>query len=450
MATAIADTAIKPGYAGFLELCERIGFELEPFQRKIARAAFGPEREFLVLLARGNGKSRLVGTLAVHHLLTTPEPRVYVAAASRDQGTVVFEYARAAAEQLTDDIEVLQRELRTEDGYLRVLASDAPKLHGITPSLFVIDELHAFKDDSVYLAARTAMQKRPGARMVVISTAGQGADSPLGKLRRRALAGEDVRRKGALTDARGDSLRMLEWSVDPDTSLGNMRATKQANPASWLTPEGLREQRAALPELAYRRYHRNEWVGKIGSWLPAGAWQACAGNPVIELGERIWCGVDVGGSRADSAVVWVNEKLHVGVRIFSGEDAVLDVAAFLPELAERYSIGAIAYDPWHASQMALEWDQRGLEVITFPQHDGRMVPASQTLYDAIVEGRLVHPDDPDLNAHVAAAVAKHSRRGWRIDKAERSENIDGAVALAMAVDRALAPQPKPAEFLGWL
>jgi hypothetical protein len=73
----------------------------------------------------------------------------------------------------------------------------------------------------------------------------------------------------------------------------------------------------------------------------------------------------------------------------------------------------------------------------------------QTLYDAIVEQRLAHPDDPRLNAHVAAAVARHSRRGWRIDRAERGENIDAVVAMAMAVEIAAA-RPEPVKLLGWL
>jgi hypothetical protein len=139
----------------------------------------------------------------------------------------------------------------------------------------VIDELQAAKDDSVYLAVRTALQKRPGVRMVTISTAGTGPTSTLGKLRRRALGADDSRRHGALTDARGDSLRMLEWAVDPEIPITDTRAAKQANPASWQTVTGLREE---LPELAYRGYHLNQWVGKMGSRLPAGAWQARAGE----------------------------------------------------------------------------------------------------------------------------------------------------------------------------
>jgi phage terminase large subunit-like protein len=447
----IAPAAIRPGYRGFLAFAEAVGLALEPFQKKIARAA--DVAELLVLLPRGNGKSRLIGTYAVHHLLTVEAPAVYVAAASRDQARVVFEYARDVAMHpaVADELLVRHLELRVEGGFLRVLASDAPKLHGLTPSLAIVDELHAFRDGEVYLALRTAMLKRPGSRMVTISTAGQGADSPLGQLRARALGQSDVKTRGALTDARGPSLRMLEWRTPEDRDFDDDRAAKQANPASWITVEALREQREAVPELAYRRFHLNQWVGRIGSWLPAGAWQDCAGEPEFTDGERIWIGVDVGGSRADSAVVWVNESLQVGVRIFTGSDAVLDVAAFVPELAERYHIAEAIYDPWRAGQMAREWEQRGILAVDFPQHDGRMVPASQALHDAITEGRLVHPDDPELNAHVAAAVAKQVRRGWRLDKADRGENIDGAVALAMAVERAgHAAGEQPAQLLGWL
>jgi hypothetical protein len=78
-----------------------------------------------------------------------------------------------------------------------------------------------------------------------------------------------------------------------------------------------------------------------------------------------------------------------------------------------------------------------------------VIPASQRLYDAVVECRLVHPDVPRLNAHIAAAVAKHSRRGWRIDRAD--EPVDGAIALAMLVDRiAHAAAAEPVRLLGWL
>jgi phage terminase large subunit-like protein len=147
--------------------------------------------------------------------------------------------------------------------------------------------------------------------------------------------------------------------------------------------------------------------------------------------------------------VWVNEDLHVGVETWSGDDAVLEVSAFVGELAERYHVVEAGYDPWRAGQMALEWEQRGITAVQFPQSDSRMIPASERLYDAIVHQQIIHPDDPQLNIHVHAAVARQSRRGWRLERPDRSTNIDGVVALAMAVD-SHSHAAQPVELLAWL
>jgi phage terminase large subunit-like protein len=439
------------GARGLLAFCAAAGLPVEPFQRKIARAAFGPERELVVLLPRGNGKSRLAGALAVHHLLTVPRPAVYVAAASRDQARVVFEYARdlATHDAVAQQVTVRHLELRACGGYLRVLASDAALLHGLTPSLAIVDELHAFRDAAVYLALRTAMLKRPDARMLTISTAAQGAGSPLGRLRQRALAQPQVRRRGALTDARGPALRMLEWAVPDEASIADMRRVKQANPASWLTPDALREQREAVPELAFRRFHCGQWTAREGAWLPPGAWQACAGEVRFEPGEPVWVGVDVGGERSKSAVVWVTADLRVGCQVYEGDEGVLRCAERVRDLARELAVMEIAFDPWRFTQAALEFEREGLPAVAFPQTDARMIPASQRLYDAVLEGRLTHPDDAELNQHAACAVARHSRRGWRLDKTERSDAIDALVALCMAVERA-EQRPEPARLVGWL
>jgi len=180
-----------------------------------------------------------------------------------------------------------------------------------------------------------------------------------------------------------------------------------------------------------------------------GAWQACAGEPSFEDGEPVTIGVDIGGERSDSAVVWVTDDLRVGCEVLSGDRAVLEIADVVRELAERFTVRECSFDPWRAAGIGAELEQRGIRVSAFPQSDSRMIPASQRVYDAITEGRLVHPDDAKLNAHVAAAIARHGRRGWRLDKPDRASKIDGAIALCMAVDR-VENRPAPAKLLGWL
>ena len=114
-----------------------------------------------------------------------------------------------------------------------------------------------------------------------------------------------MKRRGSVVDARTGGLRWLSWELAEDAELSR---AKQVNPASWITTEQLREQRQRLPEIAFRRYICNQWTTGENYWLPAGAWQACAGETRFEDGERIVIGVDIGGERSDSAVVWLNES----------------------------------------------------------------------------------------------------------------------------------------------
>jgi hypothetical protein len=264
----------------------------------------------------------------------------------------VFEYARAVAlhPAVDQEFQVRCRELRRPDGgFLRVRAADASTLLGLTPTLAILDEYCEGRDDSVYAALRTALP--PGATMFTITTSGMGASSPLGRLRARALATADIRVRGSLTDARSENIRLLEWMVAEDVELDDYAAAKRANPLSLITRKWLREQREAVHELYYRRFHLNQWAGRIGNRLRAGAWQACAnGATATEEGSRIWVGVDMGGARADTAIVWLDEQFRVGCRIWSGDDAIMDATA-LPALAQRYRVVEIAYDPWRAQML---------------------------------------------------------------------------------------------------
>lgn len=444
--------------ASFARFCNGyLGLKLEPFQLKIIRELLDANRrELLVLMPRGNGKSSLFAAVAVWHLLTTAEPAVYVAAASRDQARLIFEMARKMAQRhpaVEQRVTVRHNELRTRDGFMRVLSSDAPRAHGLAPTLALVDELHAHPNDDLYVALKTALGKREGAQIATISTAGYDRDSTLGRLRGKALSLGDVKRRGKLTVARDPAAGfvMLEWACREGDDLGDPKVIKQANPASFVTVEFLAEQLASpgLHPLDAARFHANVWTETAESWLPPGAWQACAGDAVIEAGEQVWMGVDIGGERAASAIVWVTEDLRVGCEVYEGDEAVLTVAQRVRELAELYEIRELVHDPWRFQQAALEMEAEGLPIIPFPQSNARMVPASERLYAAIREGRITHANQPTLNRHIGRVIARKTARGWRIDKARSGDQIDAVVALAMALDRAES-RAAPAEVIGWL
>jgi len=243
---------------------------------------------------------------------------------------------------------------------------------------------------------------------------------------------------------------MLEWSVGDDWDGEDLDAVKAANPASWITLDGLAEQRAAVQDNAFRRFHANQWTVGEHHWLPPGAWQACADPTMsIQPATRLWVGVDVGGERSASAVCWVTEDLRADCAVFTGNEAVLACAAKVRELAQEFRVVEVVADPWRFQQSMLELAERGIAVLDFPQSNARMGPSSERLHAAIVERRLTHRDDPALNAHVRQAIARDTPRGWRLDKTKSRDQIDAVVALAMAVEAAEAPVAA-VELLGWV
>jgi phage terminase large subunit-like protein len=147
--------------------------------------------------------------------------------------------------------------------------------------------------------------------------------------------------------------------------------------------------------------------------------------------------------------VSVSQDLRVNAAVYRGDAAALDVGEKVREPAATYDIQEVVHDPWRAQQLALELEREGLTVVSHPQSASRMIPASERLYRAVIERRITHTNDPELNRHVGSAVAKDEPRGWRIDKAHGRAHIDAVVALCMAVERAEA-KPEPVRLLGWL
>jgi phage terminase large subunit-like protein len=105
------------------------------------------------------------------------------------------------------------------------------------------------------------------------------------------------------------------------------------------------------------------------------------------------------------------------------------------------------YDPWRFGQAAQELEQERIVVTSFPQNDTRMVPASNRLYEAVVQKRLTLPDHDELRQHMANTIARHNRRGWRLDKPSLEQPNDSIIAMCMALE-AMENQPAPVQVIG--
>ena len=122
------------------------------------------------------------------------------------------------------------------------------------------------------------------------------------------------------------------------------------------------------------------------------------------------------------------------------------IVELLRELFQQFPVAActiddeikpgpcFAFDPWRFRAEAEKLQGEGLAMFEVPQSDSRMVPASQALYEAIMQGQILHDGDAGLKRHIHNVIADQRERGWRMSKPPGSPHkIDAAVALGIAL-----------------
>ena len=427
-------------------------FTLEDWQKEeIIRPIFGTVdaatgkrwyREALIGLARKQGKSEIAAGIALYMLVADGEfgAEVYSLAGDRKQASLVF---RTAAEMvkasplLRSACKVYRSVIEVgETGAIyRALSADADLQHGLNPSCAIIDEYHIHRNSEQYEAMRTGTAARDQSLIVTITTAGEDRRGACWDLYQRAQSGTDPR------------LYHYWRSVPDGTALSDLKAFKdQANPASWVTLDFLKDQARSLPEPVFRRLHGNQWwSGATEGWISSETWDACAGVPEIDPSLPACIGIDAASKRDTTAVALVqrNEagQFHCRVWHFAADEegGYLDYGAvedLVRELAATYDIRRVAADPFQMVRSMQMLANEGIPTEVFPQTDTRMVPASTLIYDAIMEGRLVHDGSAELSEQVLAAKIIETARGWRLTKKRSDRPIDAAIALTIAIQLA--------------
>lgn len=109
---------------------------------------------------------------------------------------------------------------------------------------------------------------------------------------------------------------------------------------------------------------------------------------------------------------------------------------------------SLACDPWgwrseieawaacHGEDRVIEWNTG---------YVARMAPATDRLYQAVLDGTVTHDGDARLAAHVEHCVARSTPQGDVVTKDKRGSprKIDAAVAAIVAFDRAAWHLNKP-------
>lgn len=427
-------------------------FRLRRWQQLLVKKMYPPTgrrpRQGLVSMPRGNGKSALAAALALYGLMADDEmgAQVLVVASDERQARIVYNVARRMVElspALSERIHIFSDRMYVPgtDSTLMPLPAEPAALQGWDPSLVIVDELHVVTEP-VWDAMALAAGKREQSLTLAISTPADRLDSVMWRLVEYGRANPDDR-----------SFALVEYAAPDGCAMDDMNAIKKANPAldDFLHRDAILATLRTTREAPFRRYRLGQWVGRADSWLPWGEWEKCAdparGTP--EDGETIVMAFDGSASGDSTALLGCTLDSHLFVialwqapednerwRVPRGEVTAMVAAAF-----ERWNVVELAADPWgwrseleewaaaHGEQNVVQWNTA---------HAGRMAPATDRLYAAVMDRTVTHDGDADLATHIGNAVPKQTTMGDLIHKDKRSSTrkIDAAVAAIVAHDRA--------------
>jgi phage terminase large subunit-like protein len=415
-------------------------------------------REALIEVPKGQGKTPLNGWIQLFELLGPPlfgpkgSPLIPVAAASFEQADLMFgdmKHACRESPTLRHHVDTYDTEILVRNGPGRSyrVAAVAGTNDGQRPSSLGADEIHEWlgPKERVHLVLVNGMSKRANSLAVNTTTPGSNLDTMAG---RKHLYGYRVN-TGELVDPRFMFVHYGAEDIYDLTVPEQLHtAVLAANPAAgtFLRTDDVVARFYQIPEFEFRRYHLGQWTRADECWLPPGAWEACAGDVVIDPALPVVVTVDM-ALKHDSVAVVVAQaqrdgRVAVRARVWDPAGDTIDVHAVenhLRQLHRDLRIETVAYDPAYFQRSAEVLLDEGLPMAEFSQGASSMVPACQDAYRLICEGLVIHGDDATLTDHVMSAAVRETDTGWRLSKGRSKRKIDACIAMVMALFLSQAP-----------
>lgn len=446
-------------------------------------------------MSRKNGKTGLVAPIALHGLMLGGDgAEVYSAAADRPQAKLMLTAAKRTVE-LVPELSARLKLYRDviEDpvtgSIYKALSADAYTKEGLSPTLVLADELHAWPNRDLYDVLALAMGARFDGLMLIVTTAGVMVDSR----GQESIAYEmfEYGLRVAAGEVDDPTFYMAWWSAPENADVEDEAALALANPGlddseaapildmAELRAAARRAKSGGFKESEFRIKRMNQWVTSSTVALPGGSFERLsipkqlkelhAAADTEEDPERL---LEISAEMEALARRMVRDKDEPRVIFFDGSFnhdctalvevffdgymRVLDcwerptdddmwrvpmgeVAHAVFKAAGETNVVEIAADPYRWAKELEDWRAEGLPVLeyatTSPAH---MVPAWAKFYDAVIHGNLSTDGDPRLERHARNTTLKIDRLGPRPVKEHKGSprSIDLLIAAVGGYDRA--------------
>ena len=469
-------------------------FELLEWQDKIVRELFGTlkpsgYRQYTtayVEIPKKQGKSELAAAVALYLTCGDGEhgAEVYGCAADRAQASIVFDVAVGMIDQcpaLKKRCKVIPSQKRIVykplNSFYQVLSAESYSKHGLNVHGVIFDELHAQPNRALYdvmLHGSGDARKQP--LYFLITTAGTDRNSICWEVHSKAKDIIDGRKND-------QSFYPVIYGAEDNDDWTCEKTWAKANPSLGITVE-VDKLRTAFnsakenpaEENLFRQLRLNQWVKQSIRWMPMDKWDACSFKVCAESlkGRACYAGLDLssttdltsfvlvfppeteGGKFEVLPFFWLPEETlnlrvrrdHVPYDIWERKGLIITTSGnvvhygaiqkFIEDLGKDYNIKEIVFDRWGATHLVQNLEDAGFTVVAFGQGYKDMSPPTKELMRLTLEGKIAHGGHETLRWNMDNVFVRTDPAGnIKPDKEKSTEKIDGAIALIMALNRAL-------------
>ena len=483
--------------------CAGDPFVLLDWQRELLEAIYKDQaspqvREVFVSMPKKNAKTSWAAGVLLYQLIAEPNERkaeIYSAACSEAQAKLIWEAAASMvtfSPQLTELVEQGKLEVyrdnmiyhaKSGDRIYRALASEATNIHGINPSIVLIDEVHGLRGNKGRelvdaLTKSTITRRSP--LTIYLTHAGSDLNCVAADIEKRI----DRFERGVLKQP--DSFIYRIHRAPPNVEWDSEEAWAIANPAyRTLIPREAYleavETARQTPNLqrSYRTYHLNQWTESSESIVNLEDWKACKreyseedlyGRPAFagfdssiyddltafmlvfppveedeEQGYRTLTHAFIPEERLrekelrDQVPYWEwHEKgyLHLTPGAVIDEDFVIQT---ILAANEKFDIREMAYDPHRARHIVKKLDEAGVTTVEHRTGSISMAEPTAQFIKHVIAHTLHHDGNPLLAWNVGNVQGRIDVSGNLTPKKGKNiDKIDCAFALILALGRAVA------------
>lgn len=360
-------TPARSDLAGLKATAQECGIELMPWQETAGRyleaqAADGRHlyREVAIIVARQNGKTKLLIPLIVKRLLQGR--RIMHTAQDRNLPREVFgvvaelmwekhtrlfpaRNGRATKPRYANGQEEI---LLSNGGSYSLVAPTRGGARGPSRDLLIVDELREMDTWDFMAAAKPTLTASKDPQTVYLSNAGADDSVVLNALRDRRDS--------------DPALAYLEWSASPELQPDDIGGWAAANPSLGHEPDEMgsiletlqTDYRTAKLENTlsiFETEHLCRWVTSMReAFTKPGYWAACEAKVITEP-HRPFLGIsmDPAGTRASAAIAWNRPDDMIGLRLLfdvTGSPINVDrLGRDMATMASSLNVPLVSFDP---------------------------------------------------------------------------------------------------------